>query len=100
MQAFSFETYEVDGNFIAVFKYIDKKISFFIDEKDLEDLIQKIFLSMPFDAIQETAKEFDEWEQQHWEAVWRTGLVNQKQVEEMAEGVWGKQTQEDFYAEF
>lgn len=44
--------------------------------------------------------QFDEWDQQRWENLWNTGLISGDGAVGLADSVWGKTTQEEFYAEF
>ena len=44
--------------------------------------------------------QFDEWDQQRWENLWNTGLITGDRAVGLADSVWGKTTQEEFYAEF
>jgi hypothetical protein len=75
------------------FGYTDLALDHFGADEDLLEGAKRIIQA-------DWQHQFDEWEQQHWEALWKTGLISENQVEEMAEHVWGKPTQEEFYTNF
>ena len=72
------------------FGYLDLALGWFGVEGDVVENSKRVIQA-------DWQHQFNEFGQPHWEAVWGTGLISEEQVEEMAENVWGKQTQEEFY---
>lgn len=58
MSQIKFETFEVEDGIYANLFYEDSKVGFIIKEKDLQKVVEAIFLAMPFDVQKETVKEF------------------------------------------
>ena len=73
--------------------YLDLALGYFWVDGDITEVAKHIIQT-------DWQHQFDKSDQQRWEALWRTGLIKTAEVEEMADGVWGKQTQEGFYARF
>ena len=73
------------------FGYNDIAIGHFQADDDILNSCERVIRT-------DWQRQLDEWDQQRWENLWNTGLISRERATKLADCVWGKQTQEEFYA--